>query len=397
MIALLIGIALALAVGGIIAALMLRDPGYVLVAYDGMTAETSLWVALGALLALWFAAAATTFLVRRFRAGGRRAAGWFRSRRSRAARARSLHGAMLLAEQRWDEARAALLDAAPLMEAPLGNYLGAARAANEAGCAAERDRILDAAKENAPDAAFILDLSRSEWQQAQGEWQPSIATLLALRRQAPRHPLVLKRLFAAYSALGDWQAATELADAFDAAESAETAAAQIAAWRARLRAADGDDLADRAQRIWKAVPKALRDDEHLVLEYVDRLVAADAAGAAESVLRRQLKRRWTPSWVRRYGTLPADARKCLPRARGWLAEHAGDADAELAVARLAQRAGDAAAARRHFEASAAAAPSAEAFGELAQLAERSGDAAGANDYYRRALRQGSRRCSPSLD
>ena len=398
MTALLLAIALALAVGGAIAALMLRDPGYVLIAYDGMTAETSLWIALGALLALWFAIAATAFLVRRFRSGSRRVAGWLRRRRNRSAQALGLQGAMLLAEQRWDEARTALLDAAPLLEAPFGAYLGAARAANEAGASAERDRILDTAKKYAPDAAFILDLSRSEWQQAAGEWRPSIDTLLELRRQAPRHPLVRKRLFAAYAALGDWHAATELADTFEAAEAAATATARIAAWRQRLRAAEGS--AAEVQRIWKAVPKNLRDDENLLLEYIDRLVAADAAGEAESVLRRHLKRRWNPALVRRYGTLPADAgnaEKYLRTARGWLAEHAAEAAVQMAVARLALRAGDAHTARRHFEASAAAAPCAEAFAELAHLAERNGDAAAANDYYRRALQHGGSRSAPRTE
>ncbi len=382
MTALLIGLAIALAAGALLAALMLRDPGYVLLSYDGMTLETSLWFAVGVLAALGFSVWALFYLVRRFR----RAAGWLRSRRAGSARAQALQGTMLLAEGRWQEAEDALLSAAAKVDTPLDSYLNAARAANQAGRHEDRDRILGEAREALPEAAFVIDLVKSELQQARGEWQASIATLEVLRRQAPRHPVVLQRLFEAHRALEDWQAALDLAPAFDAEFAPDMAAVQAKVWSAKLAEST---TAAQAGNVWKVMPKALRDDEELLLRYVDALAGNGAAGDAEAILRQGLKRNWRPAWVRRYGALPGDAEGRLGAASGWLNEHPNDAALLLTLGRLAAQTGDAAAARGHLEASLRIESHADTLLALAALSESTGDVSGANAYYRQALEEGN--------
>ena len=119
-------------------------------------------------LALWLAVAVAGSLVRRSRAGGIRLAGWVRRRRYATVRTRSVQGAMLLAEQRWRDAEQVLLEAAEKGDAALADYLGAARAANAGDRFEQRDRILDQAKAALPEAAFAVDLIRSELQQQGG-------------------------------------------------------------------------------------------------------------------------------------------------------------------------------------------------------------------------------------
>ena len=387
----LVLLAAALAVGGLLAAAMLHDPGYVLVAYSDFTMETSLWLALGVLIALWLAVAVVGSLARRSRAGGIRLAGWVRRRRDATVRTRSVQGAMLLAEQRWRDAERVLLEAAEKGDAALADYLGAARAANAGDRHEQRDRILDQAKAALPEASFAVDLIRSELQQQGGQWRRSVATLETLRSQAPRHPVVLMRLFEAHRALADWQAVAELATALPNEADADLDAVQVAVWRARLGSSrHSDDVAQHVRNTWKAMPKRLHDDEALLLDYAEMAAPADA----EAALRQGLERHWRPSWVRRYGTLGGDVGKRRKAAEGWVAGHPEDADLQLTLGRLAVADGDVDQARTHFEAGLHARRDAETLIELAGLAVESGDQALANGYYREALESGARTSTP---
>ena len=381
MIAWLLLFLLALAIGGAVAALMLHDPGYVLISYASATLETSLWFAVGALLALWLALAGGLFLLRRLLRGGADARAWFASRRQQAAHQHALRGAMLLAEGRWHEARKELL-AAPAARTPLLDYFGAAQAANELREYEQRDSALDRAKEAIPEAAFVVELRRAALQQAAGQWQRSVTTLAALQRLAPRHPLVHALLFEAHKALGDWEAVAELAP--NLPEEMPTAM-QAAMWRVRFGGANDDaDAAERARQVWAAMPKRLRDEEALLLAYVDALASHDPA-AAEAALRSGLKRVWRTAWVRRYGELETDAQSQLKTATGWLKQHPGDPALLLALGRLAAAAGDRQQAKEHLKASVEAEPNAAALAELGNLCVAEGDAAAANGYFQRAM------------
>lgn len=383
MIRLLIAAAVALALGGGLAVLLLRDPGYVLISYASTTLETSLWFALLTLLLLWLAAFAVSFLIRRSWRGGARLGAWMSSRRHRSARLRSRQGAMLLAEGRWQEA-GRVLQQARSPDTPLLENFALAQALNEAGDFAARDQALEQAKGDAQDdSAFVAELVRSQLQQAKAQWQESVATLTALQRQRPRHPVVLQRLFAAYQELGQWDAVAELAPSLP--EDLDPAT-QARIWRFRL--AKGQDSADsvrHANNAWKALPKSLRDNEDLLLDYVGILVRGGALDAAEAALRQGIKRRWTDSWVRRYGQIHANPKAQLAAASAWLKERAEDATLLLAVGRLALAAGDAQRGRECLEASANARPDADVLVELATLSEANGDLAAANRYFRQAV------------
>ena len=379
MIAWLVVVVLALAIGGVLAALVLRDPGYVLISYASATLETSLWFAAGTLLALWLALSASTKLVRRLLRSGTRAGAWMASRRQRAARGHALRGAMLLAEERWREAGEALL-ARPPKETPLLDYFAAAEAANALDDYPLRDQTLDRAKAAIPQAHFVVELRRAELQQKAAQWQQSVATLSTLRKRAPRHPLVLERLFAAYRTLDEWDAIAELAPSLP---DAATAKVRSATWQARLRQAEDTE---QARTIWRAMPKRLRDDEALLMAYVDVLASHDAS-SAETVLREGIKRRWTSAWVRRYGELRADPARQFKTATQWLQHHPGDPALLFALGLLAATVGELQQAKAYLEASQTAEPSAATLAELGTLCVATGEPALANDYFQRSLAQ----------
>ena len=385
MIRLAILLIVGLGAGAVLAFLMVRDPGYVLVSYDGGTMETSLWFALACLVLLALLVYLLGFLIRRLARSGPAVSGWFRWRRTTKARNRSLTGIMLLAEGRWSEAKRALLESADRIDTPLANLLAAARSANELGDYRERDDILALARESTPEARFVVELVRAELQQVAGQWARSIATLNALRERAPRHPMVLKRLFDAYQNSGDFDAVAELAPSLPKDAAPDMAGVQAAIWRARFAKCKASaDAAEHAHKAWKAMPKRLRSDEEIVIDYVDALAPA-APVEAEGVLRRGLKKDWREVWIRRYGTVDSDPVKQLAIAKQWLKTRPEDPVLLLTLGRLAASTGNAEEARSYLEASLEGREDADALAELGRLCSANGETEAANGYLSRAL------------
>ncbi len=380
---------LALAAGGALALFVARDPGYVLVAYDGATLETSLWFAALCAALLAGLVLLLSFVTRRLLGGRARIAGWLRGRRASGARMRAQRGTMLLAEGRWREAARDLLASVErpgLTTSPLANFFGAARAANALGNHEERDDILRRAGEAMPEAEFVTRLTRAELQQAAGQWRESVATLNGLRQRAPEHPLLLERLFAAHRALGDTEAALELAPNLPG--DGALAEARNAAWGDRLARAAGSG--GEVRDVWRAMPKSSRSTEAMLLAYADALLARGELGAAETALRRGIKRDWRRSWVLRYGTLPTDAgapqvAKRLATAAGWLRDHPDDPALLLTLGRLARAAGKPDEAKEHLDASLDLDPAPATIVELGRLHAARGDHVAASGYFERAL------------
>ena len=379
MILFLILLLLALAIGGAVALFVVRDPGYVLIAYDGATLETSVWFALLCAMALGLALFLLSLACRRLlrvRAG---VAAWGERR----ARVKAQRGTILLAEGRWREAIAALLKSANTGATPLANYVGAARAANRLGSFDERDEILARASKALPDATLALELTRAELQQAAGQWRQSAHTLTALRQRAPRHPAILNGLLTAHRALDHAEAAAELAPQLPAAAAVDEA--HVAAWRERLQKSQGStEAATHARNTWRAMPRKLRTTEALVHAYVDVLTNG-AEAEAEATLRRALKKHWRPSWVLRYGTIGGDVTKRRATANAWLPNHANDAPLLLTLGRLALAEGDLPAARKHLLASLEVEATPATFAEVGRLCVAEGDHAAATGYLERAL------------
>ena len=190
----LVYVAVAVVVGGLLGSLMLKDAGYVMIAYDQAVFETSVWFALFALLVVWALARLLITLVQRVLHGRADVANWAKRRRETAASTRTEQGVVHAVEGRWADARKALTDAAANAATPLVNYLGAARAAHELGDADDRDRLLDLAGGASSNASLASGLTRARLLAESGEWEQCLETLESLDGDSARHPQVLSML-----------------------------------------------------------------------------------------------------------------------------------------------------------------------------------------------------------
>ena len=349
-----------LVLGGLLGLFMARDPGYLVLAYDGAVLETSLWFGLLLLVAAYAAVRLLLFVLGRLVRGK----GLFTAWRARTAQRQTNRGLLLLEEGDWPQAKRLLVNAAGGVAAPAINYLNAARAAHELGAFEERDELLSQAKQQDSKAAPAVGLAGADLRMAAGQWREALAWLRELQALAPKHPRVLERLWRCHEALEDWQALIELAPALrkaDAADAEALNAMERQAWRGRL--ATGDGL-----KAWEKRPKALKDDPDLALAAALGGQAAGDAAGAESLLREALGRSWRDDLVNLYGRIKSSAPDHqLATAEGWLEDRPDDSELLLAAGRLALMNADWPKARRYFETSLRRKPNPESRAELGRL------------------------------
>ena len=289
----LVYVVAAVVVGGLLGSLMVKDAGYVMIAYDKAIFETSVWFALFAILALWALVRVLFTLARQMLQGRAGVANWVKKRRETAANRRTEQGVLHVLEGRWADARKALTDVAANAATPIVNYLGAARAAHELGDAAERDRLLDLAGGAASGASLAAGLTRAQFLAGSGQWRECLETLESLYAKSPRHPRVLAMLMAGHEELGNWDAVVELAPMIGKAKAVDPAALEQAlqrAWCGRLEASSASaDALQHVRETWGAIPRRLKRTPDVAARYAECLEAAGEPDQAVRILKRAIE------------------------------------------------------------------------------------------------------------
>jgi HemY protein len=365
---LLVAFVVALVVGGAVGTLMVRDPGYVLITYDDMSFETSVWFALLALLVGYFALRFVFGVAARIARGGAGIAAWQQNRRARVAQARTTRGLLLVGEGDWVGGRKALLADAKDLEAPWANYVAAARAANELGDAGDRDTLIEKAVASTPGSEFAAAMTRAELQMDALQYRDAVATLLKAQQDAPSQPRLLQLLATSYERLADWEALIALAPQLQrrGVQSPDAMRAATRRWWLAYfdqPAATSTTLVER----WNSADKDLRNDAQLIGAFARAAARAGAIGEAETALSKSIAREWNPDLVALYGRIVDRADRQLATAEGWLKAHPNDPVLLLALGRLATANRDWSKAREYFEASLKQQRSAEVYGELGRL------------------------------
>ncbi|MDX1402889.1 MAG: heme biosynthesis HemY N-terminal domain-containing protein [Woeseiaceae bacterium] len=383
----------ALVVSAIAANLLLADPGYVVISIRGYLVEMSVPILLALIVMLLVSA---WLIVKLFRAPRKlgEVAGRFRTSR---AGQRLTRGVIEIAEGNFAKGERLLARAADVSEAPLLNYLQAARAAHLLGKDERRDRWLREAYENLPEASNAVLLTQAELQLDQAQYEPALATLRQIEENSPNHSHALTLLGRLYYRLEDW---THLADILPKLRKhgrldAETLARwSFRVYREKLAAAiDGDSVL----AIWKSVPKDFKQNPELLQTYFESLIRTGLHDKAEKDLAASLKRNWRPQLVRLYGIVEgSDAARQLKKAENWLKHHGEDADLLLAAARLCLRNELWGKARSYLETVISIRPGPEAYEEYGRLLNQLGEGDAAAEAYRAGLSLVARPPAPAI-
>ncbi|HSG65284.1 MAG TPA: heme biosynthesis HemY N-terminal domain-containing protein, partial [Gammaproteobacteria bacterium] len=196
----------AIFVGAIIAHLLLQDRGYVLINFLGYSIEMSMPALIVVLCAAYFCVRGILFVWRAPRRLGVAVA----DAKLRRAGTRLTRGLIHMAEGDWSKGERLLTQGLKGTDAPLINYLLAARAAQLQGSNERRDDWLRLAYEELPEAETAILLTQAQLQVEHDEHERALATLNRIEEAHPGHPLAMELLIRTHGALEAWDRVIEL-------------------------------------------------------------------------------------------------------------------------------------------------------------------------------------------
>jgi len=381
---------IALLAGVAVVALIETDPGYVLIAYGNYTLESSVWVGLLLLLLFTGLVYLSLRLFRKLMSGQSSLVSWLGGRKSRKAARLTTQGLISFIEGNWSKSRRQLLSGAKGNDAPLLNYLTAARASYRLNDLDKMRDYLGAAEDSEAQAGIAVELTQAEMKLHAGQYEQALATLVRARRNAGKHPYVLDLLRKAYFGLNDWANLAELLPEmkkYKILPDDELLELERTVYLQLLETSISDDNAvAELHAQWQKLPADLRKDKGMGRSYVKLLIENGASDGAEKVILRFLKKDWDAGFVRLYGLLESsNAARQLTQAERWLASHDRDAQLFLCLGRLSARDSLWGKSRDYFEASYRLERSAEICAELGRLLYGMGEEKVGAAYFREGL------------
>lgn len=372
---------------------LLADPGYVAINFRGYLIEMSVPVLVSIVVLLVIG----IWLIRRFIQAPRRlgeVAGRYRAGR---AGLKLTRGMIEVAEGNFARGEKLLARAASTSDAPLFNYLQAARAAHLQGNDVRRDEWLKLAYEHTPEAANAVLLTQAELQLDREQYEQALATLRRLEENSQDHSHALALLGRLYFRLQDWAHLAEILPRLR--KQGRVKQATLDEWTIRVHrenlagAADGEAVVEE----WKRVAKRLRDNVTLLNAYYMGLMRTGLHEKAEKDLAAALKAEWRAPLVRLFGLVEGpNPSKQLKRAEVWLANHGDDPDLLLAAARLCLRTELWGKARSYLETVISLRPTPEAYQEHGRLLTQLGETDAAADAYRAGLDMAAENPLPAI-
>ncbi len=369
-------------------ALLARDPGYILIVFQNWTLESSLWIALLAIIILILLLTMTYRFFRglwRLPSTSRR---WGLKRQQQRAYAYINRGVLQFAQGQWANAEKSFQKVMTSRKFLLLSTLGATQAAHHQGNYDRCQDYLKKAKKELPQAQFTFDLMQAQLGIDRQQYQQSLIILRRLHAHASDNQRVLALLAKALVPLKDWSGIRLiLSDLGKILPEKEYARLELDTYHGFLSdAEENHDLAG-VQHIWTSFPKEAQKNPRILAAYVRYLLRHEANQEAYEKLLAALKRQWDDTLVELYGlAISSDLNKQLARAEKWLRTHPEDPNLLLTLGRLSAHHKLWDKARSYLEKSIVIAPKRDAYFELAQLLEQLEERDLALQYYREGVK-----------
>ena len=278
--------------------LVAGNKGYVLIALGEYTIEMSVVSAALFGVLLYVLLLLVENLLGRLFSLHSRTRMWLHHRRRRQGQQQTLAGALALAEGRFEQAEALMLKGAGESEQPLLNYTSPAEAAEAQGESERRDRYLQQAEEEHPNARLALGLIRARSQLRRNELIAAEQTLLTLQADYPQHRTVLTLLKECLLSRSQWSSLLSLLPQLQKLKlitAAEFPALQKQIYPA-LFAEKGNTLGkEGVLALWRELPKSLRHEPELLDALIQQLITMGAEADAEELLLESLRKHFQPA------------------------------------------------------------------------------------------------------
>lgn len=329
-----------------------EDPGYALFVYKHWSIEMPLWFIVVSVIVILF----LLYFIMRFIDGvdatWARWKNWIRLRKKHKSYSKTNRGILELLEANWKNAENCLMAGVDQSDAPLINFLAAAKAAQEQNAFDRRDAYLRKAYDVAPQANVAIGITQAQLQLNQGKYEQALATLNHLRTLAPKHIYVLKLLERVYVHLGDWKNLLALLPTLRKAKITSEQNLDLLQSKIyqELFSNKKASLSDIKQ-LWETLPKKFQQDVEVIVAYTKALALhPTTSNEIEALIAKTLKKAWNTDLVHLYGLCMADdATKQLKAAETWKNLYGMESVLYLTLGRLCVRCQLWGKARSYFE------------------------------------------------
>ncbi|MDH5473059.1 MAG: heme biosynthesis protein HemY [Gammaproteobacteria bacterium] len=348
-------------------------PGYVVFSFADLSIESSFIFLLGFLAVSFFLFHYLIRLLSIFL----RIPGYlgfrYNNRQAEKARNALVKGLIEMSEGRFIQAEKILLKQVQHSDTGLLNYLMAARAAQQLGAYDRRDEYLRLAHESTPSAEIAIGITQAELQLAHKQYEQALATLNYLNQITPKHGYVKKLQARVYQQLGDWDSLHQLLHELkkhNFIDNDKLETIELETYSGLLAQAVKIGNKDKISRIWQQLPKKLKKNSSLLLNYIQYLMEQNQDNEAETLLRNYLTDHWNESMVALYAQLnTTNTLNQIETAETWLLGHNRSVILLTILGKLCIKQSLWGKARTYLETSIDISPTAEAYLLLAQLLE----------------------------
>jgi HemY protein len=312
------------------------DPGYLLIAINHWTIETTLWLALSALFFLFIITHVFLQFCHKLAKTPGTIDKWNSRRLAQKAQATTRQGLIEYSEGYWKKARNHLIQALPNTDTPLLNYLTAARAAQKMGDSQLRDDYLREAQQSMPEAKIAVELTQAQLQLANHQWEQALATLRHLQDLAPHHPYVLKLLMNLYEQVRDWPPLIALLrdlKKYNVISAQHFDTLQHKAYLQTMIELKKQNQNEAIIQLFKKLPKPLIYNPEIIAEYALFLMKNQNYQEAEMVLKKGLRKEFNIQLIELYGLLLCEENQ-LTFAESLLKKNAHSAPLFLCLGRV---------------------------------------------------------------
>ncbi|MDF1653990.1 MAG: heme biosynthesis HemY N-terminal domain-containing protein [Coxiellaceae bacterium] len=322
--------------------LMHHDSGYVLIAYNHWSLETSIWVAIVTVLITVVVLYLLVKLINGLLNLSGRYRRWCGNYRTSKSQRLTQSGLCLLAEGNWKKAEDALTKAAVNQPAPLINYLASARAAQELQSFQKRDEYLKIAYDTSKDEEMAIGLTQAQLQISAKQWEQALATLRHLQQIKPNHSYVLKLLQVVYAKVEDWDSLQTLLPQLKkqkvlSVQKYNALEKRVALARLQQFSTSDSDY-EKLQPLWKSINKNLYHDFDVLKVYLNQLIELGQDKIAHTMIDNALKRSWNSELLEFIPRLQSvDNEKLLQQCEQYYKNHPKNANLLYCLGRVCER------------------------------------------------------------
>jgi len=366
-----------------------HDSGQMIITISGWTIQTSFSFFVISIVVLFLLFYFLLRMISRFWNMPGQLGSWKKGRHQRLSEKYLSRGLMALVEGNWNKAEVSLTRGAPYSQAPLVNYLAAARAAQQLGAVERRDSYLMQAYKEDPDEEVAIGLVQAELQIKQQQTEQALATLTHLHNQKPKQDQVKNMLLHTYAELEDWNAMLELLPKIQRAgilPREQIQARQLEAYGGLLKQVGMEADKEKLSNAWLNIPRKLRTQLHLIEVYTEEKLKLTDASDCEALIHKALKKQWDIALLGLYGLVEGkDIARQLKFAEGFLSSHAREPVLLLTLGRLSIKNKLWGKARTYLEESIEINPVPEAYRTLASVLDELGEYGAASVQYQKGL------------